>query len=219
MKALVLLAASSVWLSSCRPERAAVVSPESLPIAVQAAPVQWIDTATPVAAPGLIARTLEADLSFKTGGLIAEVTARDGDEVLAGQVLGSLRLEELDAALAQAESALNKAKRDLERSTSLFAGNVEPLEKRQNAESGVEQAEAAVRAARFNRQTATLTAPLREEFWRVMPSPGRSPRRAAKFCVSPPMPKAGWSGWGWRNVMWSGVKIGNEFDGLVRGNC
>jgi RND family efflux transporter MFP subunit len=68
-------------------------------------------------------------------------------------------LEELDAALAQAESALHKAKRDLQRSTSLLAGNVEPLEKQQNAESGVEQAEAAVRAARFNRQTAVLTAP------------------------------------------------------------
>jgi len=158
MKALILLSLA-VSLSSCRPDHSAVAPPQSSPIAVQAASVQWIDTATPVTAPGLLARTLEADLSFKTGGLIDDVTARAGDEVLAGQILGSLRLEELDAALAQAESALNKAKRDLDRASSLFAGNVEPLETRQNAQSGVEQAEAAVRAARFNRQTAVLTAP------------------------------------------------------------
>jgi RND family efflux transporter MFP subunit len=166
MKAIVFprgLAAAALVLASCQPDRhaATVATPgaKAPPIAVQAAPVDWTDAALPVIAPGLLARTLEADLSFKTGGVIAEITVRAGDEVRAGQVLGSLRMEELDAAVTQAESALAKARRDLERLVTLVGKNVEPLEKQQNAESGVEQAEAALQAARFNRQTAEIIAP------------------------------------------------------------
>jgi RND family efflux transporter MFP subunit len=156
---LISLATASLSSPSCQPGKPATQATQAPPIAVQAGPVPWVTAATPVVAPGLLARTLEADLSFKTGGVIAEIAVRAGDEVKAGQVLGSLRMEELDAALTGAESMLNKAKRDLERAASLVARNAEPLEKRQNAESGVEQAEAAVRAARFNRQTADLIAP------------------------------------------------------------
>lgn len=163
MKAILLplvLAASALWLPACKP---AISGGEPVstapPIAVQAARVPWTDATPAIVSPGLLARTLEADLSFKTGGVIAEINVRAGDKVRGGQVLGSLRMEELDAAVLQAESALTKAKRDLERFASLVTRNAEPLEKQQNAESDVEQAEAALQAARFNRQTAVLTAP------------------------------------------------------------
>lgn len=175
MKALLALlpaAAFAGWFPSCLPEKPASAPPKAPPIAVQAAPVPWTNTATPVSAPGILARTLEADLSFKTGGVIAEVPVRAGDHVRAGQILARLRTDELDAAVAQAESALNKARRDLERSTSLFERDVEPLEKRQNAESGVELAEAALSAARFNRQTAELTAPAAGEVLARYAEPG-----------------------------------------------
>jgi RND family efflux transporter MFP subunit len=150
---------SASLLSSCHRAQDLETAPKAPPIAVQAARVTWTKAATPVVAPALLARTLEADLSFKTGGVIAEVSVRAGAAVRAGQLLGSRRMEELDAAVSQAESALTKATRDLERFSELVGKNAEPLEKQQNAESSVEQAKAALQAARFNRQTAVLTAP------------------------------------------------------------
>ncbi|MGB8170453.1 MAG: efflux RND transporter periplasmic adaptor subunit [Chthoniobacteraceae bacterium] len=156
---LPVAVSATLVLTSCRDPKTAVAATKTAPIAVETIQVKWSEESTPVTAPGLLARTLEADLSFKTGGVISEVNVRSGDEVRGGQVLGALRLEELDAALAQAESTLNKAHRDLERAKSLFTAKIDTLENRQNAESQVEQAEAGVRAARFNRQTAVLTAP------------------------------------------------------------
>ncbi len=156
---LALLAVLPSCLPKAHDSASAGSGAKSPPIAVLAEPVTWSDAAPPVVAPGLLARTLEADLSFKTGGVVAEVNVRAGDDVRAGQVLGSLRMEELDAAVVQADSALVKARRDLERISTLVSKNVEPLEKEQNAASDVEQAEAALQAAQFNRQTAVLSAP------------------------------------------------------------
>ena len=126
---------------------------------IQAAAVVLSPRAIPVRAAGVVCRRAEAQLAFKVGGVVREVLVRAGDEVTAGQVLASLDLAEIDAQLAQARSGVEKARRDRDRATELQERNVVSTELAQNAATGLEQAEAALRIAEFNRQHAVVTAP------------------------------------------------------------
>ncbi|WP_421616788.1 HlyD family secretion protein [Brevibacillus sp. TJ4] len=56
----------------------------------------------------------EIDLSFKIGGSIAEIAVQEGDEVKAGQLVATLRSEELLAKKEQAEAAYHLAQVKLE---------------------------------------------------------------------------------------------------------
>jgi RND family efflux transporter MFP subunit len=115
--------------------------------------------AIPVRSSGVVCRRAEAQLAFKVGGIVREVLVRAGDEVAAGQVLAALDLAEIDAQLAQARSGVEKARRDRLRATELQERKVVSTELAQNAATGLEQAEAALRIAEFNRQYAIVTAP------------------------------------------------------------
>lgn len=78
----------------------------------------------------------EADLSFRLPGRIAEVRAREGDRVTAGDLLASLETRELEANLSAAQAQLATARAQLAE-----------LERGSRAEE-VRTAESAVRAAR-----------------------------------------------------------------------
>lgn len=134
---------------------------------VQVAPVTVSTRAIPVRAAGVVSRRTEAALAFKTGGVVRDVLVRAGDPVEAGQVLAALDLAEIDAQLAQARSGVEKARRDRDRAAELRERDVVSTELAQNAATGLEQAEAALRIAEFNRQYAVVTAP----------APGRILRR------------------------------------------
>ncbi len=140
------------------------------PIAVRTTAVEYSDAAIPVRVSGVLARRTEAELSFKIGGLIEEVTVRAGDSIAKGQVLARLRPDEIEAQVAQARSATEKARRDLARVEKLQAGAVATLENLQDARTGLEQAEAQLRIAEFNRRFAVI----------VAPAAGRVLRRAAE---------------------------------------
>ncbi|HEX6850188.1 MAG TPA: efflux RND transporter periplasmic adaptor subunit [Candidatus Polarisedimenticolaceae bacterium] len=126
-----------------------------------------------VRAPGVVSRRLETPLAFRTGGIVASVRAREGDAVRRGQVLASLALDEIDARVAQARSALEKARRDLARVQSLQADRVATLEQVQDAGTGVEQAEAALRIAEFNRRHSVIEAPSDGVILRRLAEPGQ----------------------------------------------
>ncbi len=115
--------------------------------------------AVPIHAPGVFARRTESVLSFKTGGLIQSVAVRPGDVVQAGQVLATLRLDEIDAQVAQARVGAEKARRDLGRIEALQRERVTTLENAQDARSAVDVAEAALRSAEFNRTHSVIVAP------------------------------------------------------------
>ena len=178
---LIHFAAAGVLFAGCHNSKPAPGSIGVPAISVETISVTLSNEPIPVVAPGLLARTLEAEMAFKTGGVIAGVNVRAGDEVEAGQILGTLKLDEFDAAVTQTESTLNKVKRDLDRAKSLFVAKVTTYEVQQNAESQVEQAEAAVRAARFNRQTAVLKAPTRGHILARYAEPGETAAAGGKI--------------------------------------
>ncbi len=129
------------------------------PVTVSAAPATYSDQALPVRATGLLARVDEADLAFKVGGVVETVGVRAGDRVRRGQELARLRLEEIDAQVAQAASLVAKAKRDLARVEKLAADRVATEENLQDARTALEVAAAQARIAEFNRRYAVVLAP------------------------------------------------------------
>jgi RND family efflux transporter MFP subunit len=129
------------------------------PVLVRAAPVIYSTDAVPVRLSGVLARRTEAELSFKIGGIIEELAVRAGDTVTQGQMLARLQTDEIDAQVTQARSAVEKTRRDLARTEKLQAGAVATLENLQDARTGVEQAEAQLRIAEFNRRHAVIVAP------------------------------------------------------------
>lgn len=133
--------------------------PTELPVPVELAPIVMTDATVPVRVPAVLARKAEADLSFKVRGIVGAVNVRAGDTVAAGQVLACLQPDEIDAQVAQARSALEKAERDLARVEKLAAGRVATFENLQDARTAVELAGAQLRIAEFNRRFAVITAP------------------------------------------------------------
>lgn len=113
----------------------------------------------PIVATGSFAPKDETRLAFKIGGVIASVDVDEGSTVRAGQRLASLDLREIDAALAKARSAADKAERDLARARRLYADSVVTLSQLQDAETGWELARADLEAAAFDREFAIIVAP------------------------------------------------------------
>jgi len=113
----------------------------------------------PVKATGLLATGREMKLGFKTGGIIAYLPDREGVNVQQGDVLARLDLEEIRAQVEQAEIALAKAERDLERAGNLYRDSVATLEQYQDAQSGYELARSRKQIAAFNLQHSVIRAP------------------------------------------------------------
>jgi RND family efflux transporter MFP subunit len=128
-------------------------------VSVSAAPATYSDQARPVRATGLLARVNEAELAFKIGGVVEAVAVRAGDRVKQGEELARLRLDEIDAQVAQAASLVAKAKRDLARVEKLAADRVATEENLQDARTALEVAAAQARIAEFNRRYAVVVAP------------------------------------------------------------
>jgi RND family efflux transporter MFP subunit len=133
-------------------------------VAAEPTAVQTVDAWAGLALPpinttGLVMARDEMRLSFKVGGVIAQVTARVGDRVRQGQLLARIDMTEADAALEQATRADEKARRDLARGERLQADEVIALEQLQNLRTAASMAAAQLRAARFNHDRATITAP------------------------------------------------------------
>jgi membrane fusion protein, multidrug efflux system len=129
------------------------------PAAVRVAPVTLERVTRPVAATGTLGPKEEVPLSFKVGGVIAQMRVDEGQAVRAGDTLASLDLSEIDAAVVRAKSAADKAERDLARAQRLYGDSVATLEQAQNAETGRDVARAELETATFNRRYAVIVAP------------------------------------------------------------
>lgn len=156
-KLLCVLFLPALALAGCRAEK---TQPPPVPMQqVQTIMAVTATSAVPVEAIATLRRKVEPVLSFKVGGPVATVLVREGDAVKRGQPLATLRTDEIDSEVSRAQSKLEQERRDLARAERLYAEQAAPLEEVQNARSSVEQAAAAERAAKFNRELCVITAP------------------------------------------------------------
>ncbi len=127
---------------------------------VKLAPVVAASDSTTVTGVGTYGARDEVSLSFKIGGVIAQVRVDDGAAVRRGQVLAVLDLREIDAMLAKATVGVEKARRDAARVERLFRDSVVTIAQLQDAQSARDAAEADLRAAQVNHEYATIVAPV-----------------------------------------------------------
>lgn len=108
---------------------------------------------------GSVVAWQELAIDFETGGLrVVEVAFEEGDRVTAGQTLARLddtvpaaQLAQAEAALSEAEAALDIARLDLRRAAELARGNDIARQTLEQRQSAARQAEARMLAARARR--------------------------------------------------------------------
>jgi len=157
---LILVGALLLALAACTGGSAQeAVDAAQPPVPVRTAPLVRESLVRPIVATGTLGPKEEIALSFKIGGVIERIAVDPGTRVQAGETLAALDLVEIDAGLAKARSAADKAERDLERLARLHADSVASLAQLQDAETGAEVARADLSAAEFNRRYAVIVAP------------------------------------------------------------
>lgn len=90
-----------VWIGYGRYQKA------NQPPAYETVPVMRGNLAQTVEATGKLQSANDLMLRFETAGTLETIKVKEGDQVKAGQLLASLRLSELNAAVAQAAANLN----------------------------------------------------------------------------------------------------------------
>ena len=154
-KSAILFLLCGVGLLACK--RQQETAPVKI-IPVELAEVTREQIAQPVRAVGTAAYEQQMRLAFKTGGFVT-LLVRDGQTVAAGQTLARLDLSEIEAQVAQANSAFDKAQRDYERVKRLYEEGAATQEQFQNVETALQMAASSLKIAQFNLQHSTITAP------------------------------------------------------------
>lgn len=126
---------------------------------VRVAPVVKKEISIPVLSSGILAPSEEIKLSFKTGGIIDRINAREGQRVKKGTLLASLDLSEINSSVNQARNGYEKALRDFNRAENLYRDSVATLEMRQNASTALEVAKSTLDMAEFNLRHSSIVAP------------------------------------------------------------
>ena len=129
-------------------------------VAVTVAQVKHEQRSQPIRNSGRISHKNEMRLSFKTGGLIEQISVEEGDEVKAGQVLATLDLEEINAQQQRAASNYKKAADDLQRFSKLYGEALVSLQVKQSAQSANDSAAAELQIANFNKKLSVIRAPV-----------------------------------------------------------
>lgn len=152
----------SLLVSACHQSStpAPTVSAGSVePISVEVANPTPVPNTETIRSMGRLETSEEATLSFKSAGVIADITVDIGDRVEQGQLLAKLESTELAAARSRAREALAKTNRDLKRSEELFERGVIPLQTVDDAHTAREIAAADLATAEFNLSLAEIRAP------------------------------------------------------------
>jgi len=113
----------------------------------------------PIVLTGTLGAKEEIPLAFKIGGVVARVAVEAGQAVREGEVLAELSLAEIDAQVSAARDGRDKARRDHDRAVKLLADSVVTASQAEDARTGLDVAEAQLRAAEFNQRYAVVRAP------------------------------------------------------------
>jgi membrane fusion protein, multidrug efflux system len=158
MNRVLWILALPLVLGACARSRADI-RPADQPVPVRVAPVAVAHMAPPITATGTLGPKEEVSLAFKVGGVVARVMADEGQVVRQGQVLAALDLGGIDPGVARAQSAADKARRDLARARRLYADSVVTLSQVEDAETGRDVANAELETVTFDRRHAVIVAP------------------------------------------------------------
>lgn len=156
MNRVVATMLAGTLLAACAPEKEVVVV---APTPVHVTTASEGPAQPPLEATGVVAARDELRLSFKAGGVVQRMAVREGDLVRKGQLLAALDPTEIGTQVEQARQLADKAERDLARGTALQADQVIPLEQLQNLQTQADVARSQLKAARFNEQFASISAP------------------------------------------------------------
>jgi len=157
----LLLPAATVLLAACgQPAAPAAGNAPSLPPArVSLIGVQTTDTSSVLEVSGTVRPVARASLAAKVMGVIEEMPVTLGQRVQAGDVVARIAAGEIGARVAQAQSQLNQARRDLTRERTLLGKNASTADMVRNLEDRVTMTEAMVREAEVMLGYVTVRAP------------------------------------------------------------
>ncbi|MBC7827393.1 MAG: efflux RND transporter periplasmic adaptor subunit [Chitinophagaceae bacterium] len=160
MRTILLTIATIVVLASCNENKPTERknSPAEI-IHVKLLPIQGDTNINVINVSGSLSTEQVANLSFKIGGIIENITVKEGDKVKKGQLLATLKSAEISAQVQQAQLVSDKARRDYDRARNLYADSVMTLEQMQNAKTGLDIAQQGVQQVLFNQQYSKIYAP------------------------------------------------------------
>lgn len=127
-------------------------------ISVRTVKVEQKTVTHDIVGSGMLSSKAESRPSFKTGGVIAKIYVKEGDNINAGQLLATLDLTEINSQVAQAQFNVDKTERDRQRVKNLYADTVATLEQLQNATTGAEVAKRTLDIAHFNQRFSEIRA-------------------------------------------------------------
>lgn len=155
--ALRALAVLSLMVLAACGARDPVTAP--LPPAVETAAVASDGGAGGLTVSGTLERQREMNLSFRVGGVMTALSVDVGDPVAAGQVLARIDPSAVNARVSQAESELERARRDLRRDEALFAQGYVSNQRLEDRRSALKAAQAGYDSAAFDGRWSRLVAP------------------------------------------------------------
>ncbi len=153
------IAVIALGVMACKPEYVTEQSDVQITKKARTVALEPITDPLPILTSGKLAPLEEVNLSFKIGGVIAEISVDEGDYVKEGQVLASLFLSEIDAQVDQASAQVEKLERDLNRFENLRADSAATLQAVQDLETGLQVAQSALAIAEFNRSYSQIIVP------------------------------------------------------------
>lgn len=157
---LVLPLALGVAASGCGPARAGgAAAQEDAVVTVRTVRVARGPVSVPIRATGTLGARDAWSLGFRQGGRVAAVHVEAGERVRRGQAVATLDALDVAAQVRQAREARDKAARDAARVRALRAEDAVAAAAAQDAETGLQVAEEALRAAEFAAARTVLAAP------------------------------------------------------------
>jgi len=158
MKRIINLIFLCLFLvTGCR--QSTQVNPKEDVIRVKVVRITPKATTVTIHSNGILVSAEQLKLAFKTGGLIAKVNVKEGDNVQKGNILAELDLSEIKANVNLASSGYEKALRDWTRARNLYNDTVATLEQYQNATTALNVAKSNQEIANFNLTHSTIRAP------------------------------------------------------------
>ncbi len=149
-----------IVLSSCKREAKEEKRSDNTKLSsVKSISVQEVQYRDTIHSSGVLIYDKESKLSFKTGGIIDHIAVHEGQYVKKGDLLASVKQDEIEASMLQSQSAFEKAQRDYERVSGLYKDSVATLEQLQNAKTQLTSSEANLKAITFNRKHSCIVAP------------------------------------------------------------